>query len=319
MNALISVIICTYQGERFLEAALQSIADQQDAALEVIAIDDGSTDCTLEILRQFADRLPLKIIAGKRTGNWIVNTNRGLREARGDYIGFLHQDDLWAPGRLQALRKMIADFPDCSLFVHPSDYIDDAGRKVGCWSLPFPRRRQQIASGDFLERLLVQNLLAIPAPLFSRKLVQKAGTLREDLWFLADWEYWGRLAALSPAGICPDCLASFRIHKDSQTSTRSYDADDMRRQYHTVIDAIAGKCHQVSPKRLERARRAALLNCEVSIMLAQLSHGARPEYSRVLKTAARLSPPAWQRFLRDSRIIPRLTSRLRVRFGKPAA
>lgn len=204
MNALISVIICTYQGERFLEAALQSIADQQDAALEVIAIDDGSTDRTLEILRQFADRLPLKIIAGKRTGNWIVNTNRGLREARGDYICFLHQDDLWAPRRLQALRKMIADFPDCSLFVHPSDYIDDAGCKVGCWSLPFPRR-------------------------------------------------------------------------------------------------------------------AALLNCEVSIMLAQLSHGARPEYSRVLKTAARLSPPAWQRFLRDSRIIPRLTSRLRVRFGKPAA
>ncbi len=79
----ISVIIPTYQGERFLAQALESIAQQWDDTIEVIAIDDGSTDNTLAILKQYATRLALRVLAYEHTGNWVQNTNRALNLARG--------------------------------------------------------------------------------------------------------------------------------------------------------------------------------------------------------------------------------------------
>ena len=100
----LTVIIPTYNGAaRYLPAALESIVAQDDPNIEVIAVDYGSTDATLTILDSFASRLPLTIIQ-RRVGNWVANTNLGLEHAHGEVACFLHQDDLWRPGRLAAVR-----------------------------------------------------------------------------------------------------------------------------------------------------------------------------------------------------------------------
>jgi len=271
----------------------------------------------LAILQDFSTRLPLRILHEKHCGNWIANTNRGLREAKGDYICFLHQDDTWQADRLQKMFALADARPDCALLVHPSRYIDDNGKTVGLWSLPFSHKTGKVQSQDFLERLMVQNLLAIPAPMFKRETALKVGPMREDLWFLADWEYWSRLAACAPVAVCREPLASFRIHKSSQTVTRSDDAADLRHQYSAVIDAIAGRAAAagLAPRKIARAQQAARLNREVSIMLAQMAHGRFANLGGVLKAAVRFTPPVWYRFWRDSRIIPRLSARLRVKLS----
>ncbi len=305
--------MCTYQGERFLRETLRSVEVQDAADIEIIAIDDGSTDATLAVLDEFSARLPICVISEERTGNWIKNTNRGIDEARGDYICFLHQDDVWEPNRLDVLRSLTKIHPECGIFVHPSYYINANGRKVGRWTLPFPQRDGAIETTVFLERLIVQNLLAIPAPLFRRDLARQAGPMREDLWFLADWEYWGRLIGMTVPYHCAEPLSSFRIHDLSQTVTRSHNSDDLRHQYHVVIESIVTQLLDVEEKHVLRAKSAAYMNCEVSIMLALISHGHVSNLGNVFRASLHLGPNGWFRFLRDSRLCQRVFSRLRTR------
>ena len=103
MNPFLSVIMPCYNGERFIAAALESVRTQYRDGIELLVIDDGSQDRTLEIVRDFAQALPMRIISPGRIGNWVAATNIGLREATGDWACFLHQDDLWLSGRMERL------------------------------------------------------------------------------------------------------------------------------------------------------------------------------------------------------------------------
>src|SRR5947209_6668813 len=153
----LSVIVPTYNGAAYLPAALESIVAQADPDIEVIAVDDGSTDETPAILDSFANRLRLTVIR-RRVGNWVANTNLGLERAHGEWACFLHQDDLWRPGRLPAIRPALADRP--SLVLHAADFVDPAGRPVGRWSCPLPRTS---APASTVARLLGPNLVPVPA------------------------------------------------------------------------------------------------------------------------------------------------------------
>ena len=79
-----------------LADALESVAQEGDPAIEVVAIDDGSTDGTPDLLAEFAARLPMTVVR-RRVGNWAANTNYGLELARGEWACVLHQDDYWLP------------------------------------------------------------------------------------------------------------------------------------------------------------------------------------------------------------------------------
>src|SRR5579862_781007 len=99
MNPLLSVIMPTYNGERFIAAALDSVRKQYREGIELVVVDDGSTDGTIEIVKDYAEALSIRIISPARMGNWTTVSNIGLSEAKGDWACFLHQDDLWPPGR----------------------------------------------------------------------------------------------------------------------------------------------------------------------------------------------------------------------------
>ena len=130
----LSVLVPTYNGAAYLGQALNSIAAQDTADLEIIAIDDGSTDATLTILSDYSQSLPLRVIE-RRVGNWVANTNLGLEHARGEWVCFLHQDDLWKPGRLAAVRRALAE-SNPTLLLAAAEFITAAGRPVGIWRCP---------------------------------------------------------------------------------------------------------------------------------------------------------------------------------------
>ena len=83
----------------------------------MIAVDDGSTDGTLQILRQSSQSLPLVVIERPRIGNWVANTNHAFTVARGEYLSMLHQDDCWLPERLAVLKPLLADRPQSAMAV----------------------------------------------------------------------------------------------------------------------------------------------------------------------------------------------------------
>ena len=132
----LSVIIPTYNGSKYLAAALDSVVAQQDDKVECVVIDDGSTDDTLSIVEDYRDRLNIELVTKARAGNWVANTNYGLTVAKGEYACFLHQDDLWLEGRLEKIENAIAAYPQASLYLHDSVFIDERGKPLGLWRCP---------------------------------------------------------------------------------------------------------------------------------------------------------------------------------------
>jgi glycosyltransferase involved in cell wall biosynthesis len=272
-------------------------------------VDDGSTDTTLTILADYARRLPLTVLT-RRVGNWAANTNLGLEQAQGEWACFLHQDDLWRPGRLAAVRRALAAGPTPALLLHAADFIEPAGRPVGRWRCPLPPGAGGSAPAQTAARLLVQNFVPLPAALFRRADALRVGGLDPELWFTADWDFWLKLAAVGPTRYLPAALAAFRLHPASQTVTRSDRSAAFRRQYETVREKHLSRWrdHLAYPERVAAAARLAV---EVNVALAARHHGEPVDWRRLLM-AAGVGPGTWGYFVRNSRVVERVLARLRA-------
>jgi hypothetical protein len=309
----LSVIMPTYNGAAYLPQTLASIQGQADDTIEILAVDDGSTDATLTLLETARRNLPLRIFARDRVANWVANTNYGLTRARGRYVCFLHQDDLWLPDRLRVLRPLLERRPEATLLFHPSRYIDAQGRWLGVWRSPLAAGL--VDSDVLIERLLVQNFIAVPAPVFARQAALDAGGMDEALWYTADWDLWLKLAGRGPALYHPRPLAAFRIHPLSQTARGVARADDMRRQIEMVLENHLPRWQAAHPGRGEVVR-AARASVEVNHTLAAWAHGRRPHWAGLLRTFMGLGLAGWRRYFRDSRIVERVAAQARARTAR---
>ncbi len=288
---------------------LESIASQWRDDIEVIAIDGGSSDDTLEILRKYQSRIGLKILDNTRSGNWVKNSNKALHQANGKYLCMLHQDDMWLPSRISRLHKATEQYPDAGMFINPSIFINESGREVGKWNIPLAPS-QPLDSENVLRHLVVQNFIALPSPIFRRDIWLSIEDMDEELWFLADWKLWGAIAAKTRTVMLPEMLTAYRVHSASQTTQRTSDADDLWRQYKTVISSMAAQLDEAPFKT--RAIRAADLNAGICVSMALWSHKERAAALREFIKHWLKSPAVWYQFFRDSRIHERLSARLRA-------
>lgn len=309
MKALLSVVIPTYNGEQYIAAALESVLRQEHLEeIELIVVDDGSTDQTLAIVRGFAERLPIRLIMPGRIGNWVAATNIGLRAAVGEWACFLHQDDLWLAGRLASIWPEMATATG-ALIVHNAQYVGPSGEELGPWTCPW--EDGTIPPGLFIERLLVQNFLAIPSPVFCRSAVIQSGGMDEALWFSTDWDLWLRLAALGPVRFISETLAAFRVHPASQTAARTLLPNEWEQQLATVLFRHL-ELWPVTGKTRAAVERVGLASIAVNSALSAASRGESVKALPVLLQLFALGPSGWHRYLRDSRIVQRVRSRLKV-------
>jgi len=302
----LSVIMPTWNGSAFLRDALDSIAVQNEDDLEIIAVDDGSNDSTIEILECYSHELPIRLVRQAHTGNWVTNTNTGLSIATGEYISFLHQDDLWLPGRLKILRKMINKYPDVTLILHPSVFIDAVGRQIGIWRCPLSEDQKPILPSDIFPKLLVQNFISIPAPCFRRDAVKKTGLMDEQLWYTADWKFWLQLASAGKTLYYHKPLSAFRIHSSSQTVSGSANLLEFRQQMQTVLD-------QYLPLTAE-TKQLAEFSIEINTAMAAIARGQSFDFRQLLKKSLLMNPINWLKYISYSRIVERSLARIRAGF-----
>jgi glycosyltransferase involved in cell wall biosynthesis len=183
---------------------LPSAFGQEDVDIEVIVIDDGSTDGTTNRLQNLGDaRLHVCRLDASRGVARARNT--GIAEARGDWIAFLDDDDLWSPRKLrtQLERALVAD----ASFVYASVVsVNEDGRVREVEAAP---DAQQI---DAL--LLRRNVLSAGSStvLARTELVRRLGGFDPRLDELADWDLWLRLASVAKAASCPEVLVAYVIH-----------------------------------------------------------------------------------------------------------
>jgi GT2 family glycosyltransferase len=303
----LSVIIPTYNGTKYLASALNSVVVQQDEQIECIVIDDGSTDNTLSIVASYQDQLNIKLITQARQGNWVANTNHALSVASSKYACFLHQDDLWLEGRLQNLKNAIAVYPQATLYLHDAVFIDGKGKPLGLWQCPFAKQEQVISLAQIKEKLLVQNFIAIPTPIFNRQTALDVGALNSELWYTADWDFWLKLASLGETYYIPKPLAAFRVHGDSQTIRRSSSVAEFRQQMRSVVD------QHLDTKPKSEVAKVAFFSTEVNTTLAAMVHGESPNLVKLGLNFLALGPMGWRRYWQDSRIQERVSARLKAK------
>jgi glycosyltransferase involved in cell wall biosynthesis len=311
MSISLSVIIPTYNGERFLASALESVAAQDNGHIDLVIVDDGSSDGSLNLIRHFANRLPMRLLTPGRIGNWVAISNLGLRHASGDWACFLHQDDLWLPGRIARLWPEM-ETAEGPLILHNSRFIGPDGRGHGAWTCPL--NDGAVAPHLFIEHLLVQNFIAIPSPVFRRTVVLESGGLDEALWFSADWDLWLRLGALGPVRFLPEILSAFRIHPASQTAARPVLSGEWEAQLTTVLTRHMASW-PVAGKLRTSVERAAAVSIAVNSALSAASRGEPAKPGAALIQLLALGPAGWKRYLRDSRILQRVRSRIEVQYA----
>jgi glycosyltransferase involved in cell wall biosynthesis len=304
----LTVVMPSYRGEQWIEASLRSLADEACEGVEVLVVDSSPTSATRDLAQGFSDRLRLRIFERRDLPSWQVKTNFGVEIAESSHICWLGVDDIWLPGRAAAIRGWIDAARDAPLHLAPSAIIDKVGRKLGVWRCPLPVKGE-IRSTLVTERLLVQNFIAAPAPVFRRDAWLACGGLDESLWYTADWDIWLKLSALGPIHYHDIVTVGFRIHGASLTVTGSRDAGDFAKQMQIVLDRHLDKLGN-GAKGLERAARASIA---VNAALAAASTGASGSLARAFGQVLGLGPGGIHRYLRDSRIVERMVPRIRAK------
>jgi glycosyltransferase involved in cell wall biosynthesis len=306
----LTVIMPSCCGEKWIDESLRSLATEAADGIEVLLIDSSPTSATRDIAHGYSDRLRLRVFERRDLQSWLTKTNFGVEIAETSHICWLGVDDLWLPGRAAAVRAWIAAAPEAPLHLSPGAIVDKNGRKLGVWWCPFPDSGE-LRSTLVTERLLVQNFIAAPAPVFRKDAWLHCGGLDESLWYTADWDMWLKLAASGPVRYHNSVTIGFRIHDGSLTVTGSRDAADFANQMQIVLDRHLAKLGGDS-KRIERAARASIA---VNTALASAYGGDASGLIRAAAQVLRLGPAGICRYVRDSRIVDRVVPRVRAKLA----
>lgn len=195
----VSVIIPAYNAAAFVQRAVDSVLAQTWRDLELLVVDDGSTDDTVKLLDGYGDRLRLITQAN---GGPAAARNRGLQAARGDYVALLDADDWWEPGKLDAQVALLDASPEIGFCSTATRVVNSQGATVGDWSCSSPAAP--------LPEALFTNSASIAGStsgvLARRSLLLDAGGFDTSLHGFEDPDLWIRLSALTRYACIPQAL-----------------------------------------------------------------------------------------------------------------
>jgi len=192
MQHTVSVIIPTYNRSHTIAQAIQSVQEQSIKPLEIIVIDDGSTDNTSALIKETFPDVKLY-----RQSNHGVShaRNRGIESASGNWIAFLDSDDAWYPGKLEAQLKELERNPKVRL-CHSDEHWIRNGRRVN------QRLRHEKRGGHIYQHCLPLCAISPSAALIHASVFTDIGNFDEELPACEDYDFWLRLTALEPVVYC---------------------------------------------------------------------------------------------------------------------
>jgi len=203
-NKMVSVIIPTYNRSKLLRRAIQSVLAQTYQDIELIVVDDGSTDDTRGGVEGFNDSRIRYIQHGENKGANAAR-NTGVKATNGEYINFLDDDDELFPEKLERQIGKLRGVPNSVGLIYCRAYYSMEGQKDA--TCPAPSLR-----GNLHLHLLKKNLFLLMTPLIRKECFQKAGLFDEALPGCQDWDMWIRIAKYFEFDFIPDILAKYHVH-----------------------------------------------------------------------------------------------------------
>lgn len=218
-NPLVSIIVPAYNCAHFLPEALDSILAQQYPNIEVIVVDDGSSDGSAEIAEAYGS--PVKVIRQKNQGPAAAR-NRGVRESRGEYLAFLDGDDVWLPGKLLAQLEYFASHKEVGIVYGNFKRwrMNEAGDYPPKEAFITSEQNGGIVdreSGWIYHQLLLDSIICIITAVIPRSLFETLGGFDESLRVGEDYDFWLRASRLVQAHKLARDVALYRTNNSSTT------------------------------------------------------------------------------------------------------
>jgi Glycosyl transferase family 2 len=225
----VTVVVPVYnRAGTLLSNALDSVLSQDYPNLDVLAIDDGSTDKTPDALADYASRHPDRFRWHRQENQGQAATlNRGYEMAEGNLLAYLSSDDVLLDGAISRLAAELERNPHAVLAYPAYQVIDKAGEVVDTITPPEYSR---------VESVRLQDTIIGPGALFRADALRRAGGLRTDLRYLADKELWLRLNRVGPFVRVPEPLACWRRHGGALTVAEQ--GREMAEERLSILDSV---------------------------------------------------------------------------------
>jgi hypothetical protein len=265
----VSVVMPSYNHARYLRSAIESVLSQGYADLELIVIDGGSRDDSVEILKSYGDRLRF---VSERDRGQADAINRGFALATGDVLCWLNSDDMFMPGTVPRVVRAFEAHPHVDFVYGRGWDIDESGRIID---------EAGVLTFDLWRLIHQRNFIHQPSCFFRRSLIERVGPIDESLHYVMDWELWIRFAAYP--GLYVDEFWSYnRVHRENKTQSGQFRRwAEIRRMVARYTDA---PCPPVAwlyllEAILQRARGGGVPESLQQVLLRVFSRGMRHDMS----------------------------------------
>ena len=216
-NPKVSVIIPTYNRTNLLPRAIKSVLNQTFKDFELIIVDDCSTDNTEEVIRKFQKKdKRIKHIRHEKNRGLSAVRNTGIRITKGEYIGFLDDDDEWLPEKLEKQIKLFSSSPDKKLGFVACDYLEINSNTGAVFRYNIPKYKNA-----FKTLLKSTSLCNSSNTIVKRNVLDDVGFFDENLEVGEDRDMWIRIAQKYDFDFVPELLFRYYIHQNNITKTTS--------------------------------------------------------------------------------------------------
>jgi glycosyltransferase involved in cell wall biosynthesis len=285
-NPLVSIVIPCYNQGNYLRQAIESVLSQDCPRVELIVLDDGSTDDTPAVLAPYAGRFHYETHANMGQAKTL---NKGWAMSKGEYLSYLAADDFLLPGAVgRSVGKLSAD-PGLVLTYCDFNVVDPKSRVL-----------RQVRTPEFSYRDLAVKIICQPGPgvFFRRDAFERAGFWDGLLRQIPDYEYWLRLGLEGAFARIPQALAAYRVHDRSQSF-----APVSAGRAEEIVNVISAHFRGARlPPEIARAQPEAMGNAHIIAARLHLRSSRYPAALRHMKQAFAFHPRGYLR-LRTWRLL----------------
>lgn len=254
---LVSVVVASYNHAEFLGRRMESLTNQTYQDIEILVIDDCSSDNSIEVLRKYESHPKVKLVIRGNNGGWVTVSNQGVEMTSGEFVIFANCDDDCESGMIERLVAAMKIHPSAGIAFCRSLFVDENDQVIGNDYADRERSfrtrcsTDALLTGKIMSRFLMHSCVIpnLSAALFRRECFNTVGNLSSAYRVCCDWDLFFRIVERYDVAYIAEPLNRFRQHKNS-----IYNATKERVIYEEYIRLLLGQLRSIDLTRVERNR-----------------------------------------------------------------
>lgn len=228
VKELVSILMVNYNHADVIEDAIKSVLGQSYENFQFIIVDDGSTDASCDIIKQYDDPR-IEFYSQPINRHICAVTNFGMEKVRGEYLARIDSDDIWYPEKLEKQMKFLNDHPEYDICFSYVDIIDEKGNKIIDSDIEKLYQVHYQTQSEWLEHFFMEgNCLALPSVLMRRKIMDDTGIFKMGYMQSHDFDYWVRIAKRCTLHVLQESLIGVRRYENNMNNSNLSEVNTTR-------------------------------------------------------------------------------------------